>query len=252
VAKFGAGLRSVPEVCPVTGHDDQPAAGCDLGAARSPPQLCHADAANPIPRGAAAAARGERSRLLAHVNIRPKSRSRLRGARAPAAAAGLDRAEATALLESLPLAEPRSPSQILYSGLRSTGLLGLAMRDIDIGRRWVRVADRGDNERRVPVDADVAGPIPSYPLVERPKTEVTRCSWWPRANPGPAVDPGRVARCLPLPLCADRRGGRAPDAPRHSFGNTRQPAAVAAGGHGDVVGRDGRPVARGSPAPLRL
>src|SRR5271165_3661927 len=51
-----------------------------------------------------------------------------------------------------------------------TGLLGLQVADVDIGRGWVRVTGKGDKERRVPVDPDVAGLIQSYLLAERPET----------------------------------------------------------------------------------
>ena len=59
---------------------------------------------------------------------------------------------------------------MLLSGLRSAEVLGLRVADIDIGQGWVRVTGKGDKERRVPLDPDVAGLIQSYLLAERPET----------------------------------------------------------------------------------
>src|SRR6266487_3740154 len=93
------------------------------------------DAPSPVPRGPAArrAASGERTGLLAH------------------------------------LAKTR-PRSMLRSGLRSAEVRGLRVADVDIGRGWVRVTGKGDKERRVPLDPDVAGLIQSYLLAERPET----------------------------------------------------------------------------------
>jgi site-specific recombinase XerD len=49
-------------------------------------------------------------------------------------------------------------------------VLGLEVKDIDIGRGWVRVIGKGDKERRVPLDPDIASLIQSYLLAERPET----------------------------------------------------------------------------------
>jgi site-specific recombinase XerD len=137
-------------------------------------QLRDPDAANPMPRGrqARAAARGERAGLLGHVSTRPKDRSRLRVREPRRLPRGLERAEAAALLASLRTWRDRAIAGLmLYSGLRSAEVLGLAVRDVDVGRRWVRVLGKGDKERRVPLDAEVAGTIQTYLLVERPETE---------------------------------------------------------------------------------
>lgn len=78
------------------------------------------------------------------------------GAGAAAVAAGLDRAEATELLGSLRTSRDRAIAGLmLYSGLRSAEVLGLAVRDVDIRRSWVRVVGKGDMERRIPLDAEV-------------------------------------------------------------------------------------------------
>src|SRR5713226_235565 len=84
---------------------------------------------------------------------------------------GLDRAETAALLSSFRTERDRAIAGLmLLSGLRSAEVLGLRIADVDIGRGWVRVTGKGDKERRVPVDPDVAGLIQSYLLAERPET----------------------------------------------------------------------------------
>jgi integrase len=84
---------------------------------------------------------------------------------------GLDRAETAALLASFRTGRDRAIAGLmLLSGLRSAEVLGLRVADVDIGRGWVRVTGKGDKERRVPLDPDVAGLIQSYLLAERPET----------------------------------------------------------------------------------
>lgn len=131
-------------------------------------------AVNPVPRGGVTRRRGggERSGLLAHLDTAPKPRSRLR-VRAPRRLPrGLDRAEVTALIGSLRTDRDRAITGLmLFSGLRSAEVLALAVRDVDIPRGWVKVIGKGDKERRVPLDPDVAGLIQTYLLAERPDTE---------------------------------------------------------------------------------
>jgi site-specific recombinase XerD len=62
---------------------------------------------------------------------------------------------------------------MLFSGLRSAEVLALAVADVDIARGWARVAGKGGRERRVPVDAQVAGWVQTYLLAERPETTET-------------------------------------------------------------------------------
>jgi hypothetical protein len=82
---------------------------------------------------------------------------------------GLDPAEVAALVGSLRTWRDRGMAGLmLYSGLRSAEVLGLSVRDVDIGGRWVRVTGKGDKERRVPLDIEVAGVIQAYLLAERP------------------------------------------------------------------------------------
>jgi len=61
---------------------------------------------------------------------------------------------------------------MLLSGLRSAEVLALRVADVDIPRRWLRVVGKGDKERSVPIDADVAGAVQTYLLAERPDTTV--------------------------------------------------------------------------------
>jgi site-specific recombinase XerD len=130
-------------------------------------------AVSPVPRGAAARrpGRGERTGELAHLaRARPRSKLRLRQPRR--LPRGLDRKETAALLASFRSDRDRAIAGLmLFSGLRSAEVLGLEVRGVDIGRRWVRVLGKGDKERRVPLDTQVAGLIQTYLLVERPETD---------------------------------------------------------------------------------
>jgi site-specific recombinase XerD len=129
-------------------------------------------APSPVPRGPAArrTASGERTGLLAHL-VKPRPRSKLRVREPRRLPRGLDRAETAALLSSFRTGRDRAIAGLmLLSGLRSAEVLGLRVADVDIGRGWVRVMGKGDKERRVPLDPDVAGLIQSYLLAERPQT----------------------------------------------------------------------------------
>ncbi len=77
-----------------------------------------------------------------------------------------------ALLGSLRTDRDRAIAGLmLLSGLRSAEVLGVRVRDVDVGGGWVRVVGKGDKERRVPVDPDVSGLVQTYLLVERPDTD---------------------------------------------------------------------------------
>jgi site-specific recombinase XerD len=130
------------------------------------------DAPSPVPRGPVArrTASGERTGLLVHL-ARPRSRSKLRVREPRRLPRGLVRAETAALLSSFRTDRDRAIAGLmLLSGLRSAEVLGLRVADVDIGGGWVRVTGKGDKERRVPLDPDVAGLIQSYLLAERPET----------------------------------------------------------------------------------
>lgn len=62
---------------------------------------------------------------------------------------------------------------MLYCGLRSAEVLGLDVTDVDIGGRWLKVVGKGQRERRVPLDSDVASVIQVYLLTERPDSTST-------------------------------------------------------------------------------
>ena len=82
----------------------------------------------------------------------------------------------------------------------------------DIGGRWVQVTGKGDRERRVPLDADVASVIQAYLLAERPETASARLFIVAKGpHRGPAADRGRAAHDLPLPPASVAGvAGRAP------------------------------------------
>lgn len=130
-------------------------------------------AVSPVPRGREArqTVRGERSGLLGHL-ARPAPRSRLRLREPRRLPRGLDNAEVTALLASFGSVRDRAIAGLmLFSGLRSCEVLALEVGDVDIPRGWVRVLGKGEKERRVPVDREVAASIQAYLLSERPETD---------------------------------------------------------------------------------
>lgn len=138
-------------------------------------QMRDPQAASPVPRGQRArrTAKGERSGLLGHL-ARPQARSKLRVRQPRRLPRGLDRAETAALIASFKSLRDRAIAGLmLFCGLRSAEVLGLAVADVDVGRGWVRVMGKGSKERRVPLDPDVAGLIQAYLLAERPETSAT-------------------------------------------------------------------------------
>ena len=139
-------------------------------------QMRDPDAAMPVPRGRETRRAGgsQRTGLLGHL-ARPKARSGLRVREPRRLPRGLDRAAVMALLGGLRTWRDRGIAGLmLYCGLRSAEVLGLNVRDVDIGGRWVRVTGKGDKERRVPLDTEVAGVIQAYLLAERPETASPR------------------------------------------------------------------------------
>jgi integrase/recombinase XerD len=131
------------------------------------------EAANPVPKGREARWRvpGERSGMLAHIARRPKNRSSLRLREPRRLPTALSQAEAGELLASFRTWRDRAIAGLmLYCGLRSAEVLGLNVADVDIGGRWLKVLGKGERERRVPLDADVASTIQVYLLAERPET----------------------------------------------------------------------------------
>jgi site-specific recombinase XerD len=135
------------------------------------------EAKNPVPKGREARWRvaGERSGMLAHTTRRPKSRSSLRLRESRRLPAALSQADAAVLLASFRTWRDRAIAGLmLYCGLRSAEVLGLDAADADIGGRWLKVTGKGDRERRVPLDADVASVIQVYLLAERPESDSGR------------------------------------------------------------------------------
>jgi site-specific recombinase XerD len=184
---------------------------------------------NPVPRGPAArrTAKGERSGLLGHL-AKPRARSQLRVREPRRLPRGLTREETRALVGSFRTDRDRAIAGLmLFSGLRSGEVLGLAVTDIDIGRGWVRVIGKGDKERRVPVDPDVAGLIQAYLLAERPETAASALFVVAKGpTRGQALTAAGLRRVFRYHR--DKAGVPAghPHALRHSFGTAMAEAGV--------------------------
>jgi site-specific recombinase XerD len=199
------------------------------------------DLPSPVPRRREArlAVRGERSGLLGHL-AKPRSRSALRVREPRRLPRALDPAEARALLASFRSWRDRAIGALmLLSGLRSAEVLGLSVRDVDIGRGWVRVRGKGDRERAVPIDPEAGGLIQTYLLAERPETD----------SPALFVVAKGPHRGEPLTLAGLRtifRYHRArsgvpaghPHALRHSFGTALAEAGVDLAVIGALMGHD--------------
>jgi site-specific recombinase XerD len=185
-------------------------------------------APNPVPRGPAArrTAKGERSGMLGHL-AKPRARSKFRVREPRRLPRGLKPDETRALVASFRTDRDRAIAGLmLFSGLRSGEVLGLHVTDVDVARGWVRVVGKGDKERRVPVDPDVAGLIQTYLLAERPDT-VTAALFVVAKGPhrGRPLTPAGLRRVFRYHR--DKAGVPAghPHALRHSFGT-----ALAEGG----------------------
>jgi integrase/recombinase XerD len=128
---------------------------------------------SPVPPGRAGRrpVAGERNGLLAHVARRRRPRSVLRLREPHRLPQALTATEAGHLLGSFTSWRDRAIAGLmLYCGLRSCEVLGLGVADVDIGGRWLLVTGKGQRERRVPLDRDVASVIQVYLLAERPET----------------------------------------------------------------------------------
>ena len=135
-------------------------------------EMLDPDARSPVPRSREArrTARGERSGELGHLR-RPQARSRLRLREPRRLPRALDGNELRALIGSFRAQRDRAIAGLMvFSGLRSAEVLGLQVRDIDVARGWARVVGKGNKERRVPIDPDVASLVQAYLLAERPET----------------------------------------------------------------------------------
>jgi integrase len=210
----------------VGGGDGEPAAGRDqwlfaFRAMRDP------SVPNPMPKGAAArrVAPEQRDGLLGHL-ARPQARSALRVREPRRLPRALDAGEASALLESLRSWRDRAIAGLmLFCGLRSAEVLALTVADVDIARGWARVAGRGGRERRVPVDAQVAGWVQTYLLAERPETTATALFVVAKGAYRGRPLTGRTAHDLPVSPGPGRGGGgasaRAAALVRHRAGRGR-------------------------------
>ena len=188
------------------------------------------DAASPIPKGRPSSwfAPGERSGLLAHTKRRPRARSRLRLRTPRRLPRALTATEVAGLLGSLRSQRDLAMAGLmLYCGLRSCEVLTLDVTDVDIGARWLSVHGKGGKDRRVPLDADLAGVISTYLLNDRPES----------ASPAlflVAKGPNRGQRLSPAGLRTIFRYHRAltgvaagaPHALRHTFGTALAEAGV--------------------------
>jgi integrase/recombinase XerC len=192
-------------------------------------QLRDPQAASPVPRGAERrrTAKGERSGLLGHL-ARPAGRSKLRVRQPRRLPRGLDRTETAALLASLRTLRDRAIAGLmLFCGLRSAEVLGLQVKDVDVGGGWVRVMGKGAKERRVPLDPDVAGLIQCYLLAERPETSATALFVVAKgAHRGQPLTPAGLRTIFRYHR--DRSGVPAghPHALRHTFGTALAEAGV--------------------------
>lgn len=184
---------------------------------------------NPVPRGREArrAAKGERAGLLGHL-AKPAPRSRLRLREPRRLPRGLDSSEAKALLGSFRTLRDRAIAGLmLFSGLRSAEVLSLQVRDVDIPRGWLRVIGKGEKERRVPMDPDVAGLVQSYLLAERPETTATELFVVAKGpNRGQPLTPAGLRTIFRYHR--ERAGVPAghPHALRHTFGTALAEAGV--------------------------
>jgi len=189
----------------------------------------HPELPNPIPRGREArrTAKSERTGLLGHL-AKPRARSALRLREPRRLPRGLQPGEAQALLRSFHTLRDRAIAGLmLLSGLRSAEVLSLQVRDVDIPRGWVRVVGKGDKERRVPLDPEVAGLVQTYLLAERPETD-TREVFVVAKGPhrGQPLTPGGLRTVFRYHRARSGVPAGHPHALRHTFGTALAEAGV--------------------------
>src|SRR5207248_9194711 len=158
-----------------------------------------------------------------------QARSKLRVRQPRRLPRGLDRAETNALISSFKTLRDRAIAGLmLFCGLRSAEVLGLAVADVDIGRGWVRVMGKGAKERRVPLDPDVAGLIQSYLLAERPET-ASRALFIVAKGPhrGQPLTAAGLRRVFRYHREASGVAAGHPHALRHTFGTALEMSGVA-------------------------
>lgn len=184
---------------------------------------------NPVPAGAAArrVSRSQRDGLLGHL-ARPQPRSALRVRQPRRLPRGLDRAEVTAFLASLRTWRDKAIAGLmLFSGLRSAEVLALNVADVDIARGWARVLGKGGRERQAPVDAEVAGWVQAYLLVERPVTDTPALFVVAKGrNRGQPLTPAGLRTIFRYHRAKTGVPAAHPHALRHSFGTALAEAGV--------------------------
>ena len=188
------------------------------------------DVTDPVPKGKEAKrlSAGERGGMLAHVSRAPKRRSPLRVRDARRLPKTLDQAEVVALFESLRTWRDRAIAGLMvFCGLRSAEVLGLDVVDVDIGGRWLKVWGKGNKERRVPLDVDVAGVIQTYLLAERPDTSCDRLFIVAKGpTRGQPLTTAGLRRIFRYHRDISGVAGAHPHALRHTFGTALAEAGV--------------------------
>ncbi len=194
-------------------------------------------APNPVPRGREARfiSRRRRGGLLGHLS-KPKPRSAVSVREPRRLPRSLDADETAALMGSFRTWRDRATAGLmLFSGLRGSEVLALDVADVDIGRGLARVIGKGNRERSVPVDSEVAGIIQTYLLEERPETDSAALFV---VMKGPNSGERLSAEGLRAVFRYHRRLARVPAAHphalRHTFGT-----ALAEAGVDDRVGLGG-------------
>ncbi len=185
---------------------------------------------NPVPKGREARWRvaGERTGMLAHTVRRPKNRSSLRLREPRRLPVALSQTEAAELLGSFRTWRDRAIAGLmLYCGLRSAEVLTLAVDDVDIGGRWLKVLGKGQRERRVPLDADVASVIQVYLLTERPESDSEQLFLVAKGpNRGQPLTPAGLRTIFRYHRELTGITGGHPHALRHTFGTALAEAGV--------------------------
>lgn len=188
------------------------------------------DAANPVPRGREArwVASGERAGMLSHTVRRPRRRSVPRLRQPHRLPRSLDQGRAGELLASFRTWRDRAIAGLmLYCGLRSAEVLTLAVADVDIGRRWPHVVGKGERERRVPLDTDVASVIQVHLLTERPATASSRLFIVAKGpNRGQPLTPAGLRTIFRYHRGVSGIADGHPHALRHTFGTALAEAGV--------------------------
>lgn len=188
------------------------------------------EAKNPVPKGREArwTASGERSGMLAHTARRRKPRSALRLREPKKLPSALSGPEAAKLVGSLRTWRDRSIAGLmLWCGLRSCEVLGLDVKDVDIGGRWLTVTGKGAKQRRVPLDADVASVIDVYLLTERPESDADRLFLVAKGpHRGQPLSPAGLRTIFRYHRELSGVVGGHPHALRHTFGTVLAEAGV--------------------------